>query len=61
MPNWPPHSLRGRIFEIGCGAGPTFRHYYSNYEVIAEEQDSELCLEALVAALKRQSVRRMYR
>lgn len=38
--------LRGRILEIGCGTGPTFRHYHSSCEVWAVEQELERCLEA---------------
>ncbi len=48
-------SLRGQFLEIGCGAGPTFRHYYSSCEVIALEQDAQLCREALIAAGKCQA------
>lgn len=38
--------LRGRVLEIGCGTGPTFRHYHSSCEVWAVEQEMERCLEA---------------
>ncbi len=42
--------LRGRVLEIGCGMGPTFRHYHPSCEVWAIEKDLDRCRMALAAA-----------
>ncbi len=42
--------LRGRVLEIGCGPGPTFRHYHPGCEVWAVEKEPARCQAAQVAA-----------
>ncbi len=41
---------RGRVLEIGCGTGPTFRHYHPSCEVWAVEKEMERCQQALATA-----------
>lgn len=42
--------LRGRVLEICCGDGPSFRHYHPSCEVIAMDLDAESCRLAEFAA-----------
>ena len=42
--------IRGRVLEIGCGTGPTFRHYHPSCEVWAVEKEPDLCQEAMTTA-----------
>ena len=42
--------LRGRVLEIGCGTGPTFRHYHPSCQVWAVEKETDRCQEAMTTA-----------
>lgn len=42
--------VRGCVLEIGCGTGPTFRHYHPSCAVWAIEPEMDRCRAALTAA-----------